>query len=62
MIKTELIYTLPPFKDPGGFPVKISIEPDIANSFISLNEKTLKFSPKYTFQVGTNQISIILTN
>lgn len=62
MINTELFYTLPPYKDPGDFPVKISIEPETGFSFISLNEKTLKFAPKYSFQVGTNQISIVLTN
>lgn len=62
MINSELLYTLPPFKDPGGFPIKISFKPDIANSFISIEEKTIKFYPKYAFQIGTYQISIVLTN
>jgi hypothetical protein len=62
MINTEVLYTLPPYKDPGDFQVKISFEPDVAKSFISIYEKTVKFAPKYSFQLGTNQITIVLTN
>jgi hypothetical protein len=62
MINTELLYTLPPFKDPGGFPINISLYPEIAKSFISINDKTIKFAPRYGFQLGTYQISIVLTN
>jgi hypothetical protein len=30
MINSELLYNLPPYKDPGNFTVKISFEPEIA--------------------------------
>jgi hypothetical protein len=62
MINTELKYTLPPFKDPEGSPVKISFEAGVAKLFISIQEKRVKFDPKYSFQLGTTQITIILTD
>ena len=61
MVNTELLYTLPPFEDPEGSSVNISIEPEEAKFFVSIEEKLLKFAPKYS-QLGTNQIKIILTD
>ncbi len=49
MINTELFYPLPPFKDPEGSPVTISVEPDLAKTFISIQDKTIKFAPKFSF-------------
>jgi hypothetical protein len=42
--------------------VSISVEPDEVKSFISVQGKTLKFAPKYSYQVGTKKITIFLTN
>jgi hypothetical protein len=46
-INTELLYTLPPFKDPEESTVNITLKPEEAKAFISIIEKTLKFAPKY---------------
>jgi len=42
--------------------VSISVEPDEVKSFIYVQEKTLKFAPKFSYLVGTKEIKITLAN
>ena len=61
MMNTEIPYTIPEYKDPEGYSVNISFEFDPPHSFILIQDKnTLKFAPKFPFQLGTTQIKINL--
>ena len=62
MIHTHQSYSLPPYQDPEGCPVKVTFEPTSLQSFISISEGKFTFSPTQTFQLDDFSITVILTD
>jgi hypothetical protein len=59
---TTLTYPLPPFSDPEGCAVSISLEPPSLLSFISISGTSLTFTPTLPSHTGNFAVTVVLTD